>query len=117
MSSTKYSPTSIDKPDMPVLQSLLYWIAALTLIGSFSVPLMTPPKSLSYDPSDYYVAQIIITVIGIIISVLIFGLGQLIGYLGQTAHYTRSLCEIMLATNAPAKGTTTTESAVRYPAE
>lgn len=76
-----------DKPSMPALQAILYWIATLTLFCTIFLWLD------GLEPLPIRI-KIIGTATAITIALLLYGLGQVIGYLGQTAYYARRLFEI-----------------------
>lgn len=72
-----------EKPAMPALQSIFYWLAFLNLFMIYFAWVETPNKT----------TAILIVAIMIGASLLLFGIGQVIGYLGQTAYYARKQYE------------------------
>lgn len=81
-----------EKPPMPALQSICYWLAgAIVILTIASWKLIEKPHHVS--PENFFVTQIMTTAGGLLAAIFLFGFGQVIGYLGQTAYYARRLYE------------------------
>jgi hypothetical protein len=78
---------------MPILQVILYFIGALLLLSSALIWLPSPA-----DPSQR--AKLIMTASTIFASLVLFGIGQAIGFLGEAAYYARRTYEHHLKQSA-----------------
>lgn len=84
---------SLQPPPTPALKSIFYWLAALTIIATLASWRIDDP--VKTDPSTAFAARLIITAAGLLLSLVFFGIGQIIGYLGTTAHYSQITAELL----------------------
>lgn len=89
---TIHKAGSIEAPPMPALQSIFYWLAVIIIfLAIASWKLIDQPEGISTE--TFLMGRIFSTAAALFTSLIFFGIGQVIGYLGQTAYYTQKILE------------------------
>jgi hypothetical protein len=93
------APQASEKPPIGILQSLLYWLAVLSLTPMILIWSDNAPELTGTGQHPF--TKVLLSAGCLVSAVIFFGLGQVIGYLSQTAHYARLSYEQLISAQKP----------------